>query len=77
MYYSRALDPPATTVDPLQAHQAAYYNVKHGIMAVCMVFLGKLLTYLIMMQHSTFILITNGRPVSQPHVALMLSGIPT
>lgn len=41
MYYSRALDPPGKTVDPLQAHQAAYYNVKHGITAVCLVFLGE------------------------------------
>ena len=40
VYYSRALDPPAETVDPLQAHQAAYYNVKHGSSAICVVFLG-------------------------------------
>ena len=41
VYYSRALDPPGKTVDPLLAHQAAYYNIKHGITAVCLVFLGK------------------------------------
>ena len=41
VYYSRALDPPGKTVDPLQAHQAAYYNIKHGITAVCLVFLGE------------------------------------
>ena len=43
VYYSRALDPPGKTVDPLQAHQAAYYNIKHGITAVCVVFLGEYL----------------------------------
>ena len=43
VYYSRALDPPGKTVDPLQAHQAAYYNIKHGITAVCLVFLGEYL----------------------------------
>ncbi len=41
IYYSRALDPPVKTVDPLQAHQAAYYNIKHGISAICIVFLGE------------------------------------
>ena len=40
VYYSRALNPPAKTADPLQAHQAAYYNLKHGITAACFVFLG-------------------------------------
>lgn len=40
IYTSRALNPPDLSSDPLQAEQTAYFNVKHGITAGCLVFLG-------------------------------------
>lgn len=41
IYFSRAFNPPDTSSDPAQAGQVAYFNVKHGIIAGCLVFLGK------------------------------------
>ena len=64
MYYSRALDPPGKTVDPLQAHQAAYYNIKHGITAVCLVFLGECLAIIRLILPLAFLIVPILLPAS-------------
>ena len=38
VYFSRALDPPG--LDELPAGVTAYYNIKNGIIAAVLVFLG-------------------------------------